>query len=86
MCGRYANRSSDKELQSFFDTMHTVGDELPPSYNVAPHTTGPGDPRTNPTRGTRLRAPAPAQDGQMGFAPCLGKRPEDGVQADQRPQ
>ena len=36
MCGRYANRSSDKELQSFFDTMHTVGDELPPSYNVAP--------------------------------------------------
>lgn len=36
MCGRYANRSSDKELQSFFDTMRTVGDELPPSYNVAP--------------------------------------------------
>lgn len=36
MCGRYANRRSDKELQSFFDTMHTVGDELPPSYNVAP--------------------------------------------------
>lgn len=36
MCGRYANRSSDKELQSFFDTMQRVGDELPPSYNVAP--------------------------------------------------
>ena len=36
MCGRYANRSSGKELQSFFDTMQTVGDELPPSYNVAP--------------------------------------------------
>ena len=36
MCGRYANRSSDKELQSFFDTMQTVGDELPPSYNIAP--------------------------------------------------
>ena len=36
MCGRYARKSTDKELQSFFDTMHTVGDELPPSYNVAP--------------------------------------------------
>ncbi|WP_285236521.1 MULTISPECIES: SOS response-associated peptidase family protein [Rhodococcus erythropolis group] len=36
MCVRYANRSSDRELQSFFDTMQTVGDELPPSYNVAP--------------------------------------------------
>ena len=36
MCGRYASTSSDKELQSFFDTMQTVGDELPPSYNVAP--------------------------------------------------
>lgn len=36
MCERYASKSSDKELQSFFDTMQTVGDELPPSYNVAP--------------------------------------------------
>ena len=36
MCGRYASKSSSKELQSFFDTMQTVGDELPPSYNVAP--------------------------------------------------
>lgn len=36
MCGRYASTSSSKELQSFFDTMQTVGDELPPSYNVAP--------------------------------------------------
>ena len=36
MCGRYASTSSSKELQSFFDTMQTVGDALPPSYNVAP--------------------------------------------------
>ncbi len=88
MCGRYANRSSGKELQSFFDTMQTVGDELPPpSYNVAPTQPVRVILERTPTRGTRRRAPpAPAQDGQMGLAPCLVKRPEDGVQADQRPQ
>jgi len=45
MCGRYANTSSSKELQSFFDTMQTVGDDCA----------------------------TPAPDGQLGFAPCLGK-------------
>ncbi len=37
MCGRYASKSTDRELQSFFDTMQTVGDDLPSPYNVAPH-------------------------------------------------
>ncbi len=47
MYGRYASKSTGKELQSFFRHIATVGDELPPPYSVGHHTTGPGDPRTN---------------------------------------
>lgn len=36
MCGRYASTTTDKELRSLFDVVASVGDELPPSYNVAP--------------------------------------------------
>ena len=61
MCGRYASTSSSKELQSFFDTMQTVGDELPPSYNVAPtqpvrvilERTPHGEPDADPQRQLR---------------------------------
>jgi hypothetical protein len=33
MCGRYVSTSTDKELQSMFDIMQTVGDEVPPFLN-----------------------------------------------------
>ncbi|WP_032386493.1 SOS response-associated peptidase [Rhodococcoides fascians] len=36
MCGRYASTRSDSDLQAVFDIAETVGDEVPPSYNVAP--------------------------------------------------
>lgn len=36
MCGRYASTRSDSDLQAVFDIAETVGEELPPSYNVAP--------------------------------------------------
>ncbi|MFI8565669.1 SOS response-associated peptidase [Rhodococcus sp. NPDC078407] len=36
MCGRYASTRSDTDLQAVFDIAETVGDEVPPSYNVAP--------------------------------------------------
>jgi putative SOS response-associated peptidase YedK len=77
MCGRYASKSSSKELQTFFDTMQTVGDELPPSYSVAPHTIGPRDPRTNPTRGTRsevFTTSGSAGDELAGHRPWIGAR------------
>ncbi len=73
MCGRYANRSSDKELQSLFDTMQTVGDELPPTYNVAPTQPVRVILERTPTRGTRLRAPTPAPDRPLGLPPAWAK-------------
>lgn len=36
MCGRYASTVTDQELRSLFDVVETVGEPLPPSYNVAP--------------------------------------------------
>lgn len=36
MCGRYASTTTDKDLRSVFDIAEAVGDQLPPSYNVAP--------------------------------------------------
>ncbi|OZE36561.1 hypothetical protein CH278_06730 [Rhodococcus sp. 05-2254-5] len=36
MCGRYASTRSDSDLQAVFEIAETVGDEVPPSYNVAP--------------------------------------------------
>ena len=36
MCGRYASTGSRRDLVAAFDVTETVGDELPPSYNVAP--------------------------------------------------
>lgn len=36
MCGRYASTRSDSDLQAVFDIAETVGEEVPPSYNVAP--------------------------------------------------
>ncbi|MEU2001369.1 SOS response-associated peptidase [Rhodococcus sp. NPDC019627] len=36
MCGRYASTTTDKELRSIFEVAEIVGEELGPSYNVAP--------------------------------------------------
>ena len=36
MCGRYASTTTDKELRSIFHVDEVVGDELRPSYNIAP--------------------------------------------------
>ncbi|GAA4483913.1 SOS response-associated peptidase [Rhodococcus olei] len=36
MCGRYASTSSRRDLVAAFDATETVGEELPPSYNIAP--------------------------------------------------
>lgn len=36
MCGRYASTQSDSDLRAVFDIAETVGEELPPAYNVAP--------------------------------------------------
>jgi putative SOS response-associated peptidase YedK len=36
MCGRYASSASSADLTAEFDVDETVGDELPPSWNVAP--------------------------------------------------
>ncbi len=47
---------------------------------TSPHTSGPCDPRTNPTRGAELRPPAPVPDRQLGLAACLGQGSKDGVQ------
>ncbi len=75
MCGRYASKSSSKELQSFFDTMQTVGDELSPSYNVAP--TQPvrvisNDPHTrNPT-------PSPSASSELPNGVCCLPGPRIG--------
>ncbi len=36
MCGRYASTQSDSDLRAVFDIAETIGEELPPAYNVAP--------------------------------------------------
>jgi putative SOS response-associated peptidase YedK len=36
VCGRYASTTTDKELRSIFHVDEVVGDELRPSYNIAP--------------------------------------------------
>ncbi|MDQ6849037.1 MAG: SOS response-associated peptidase [Actinomycetota bacterium] len=36
MCGRYVNAAASGDLTDEFDVEETVGDDLPPSWNVAP--------------------------------------------------
>ncbi|MDJ0395283.1 SOS response-associated peptidase [Rhodococcus sp. G-MC3] len=36
MCGRYASTQTDSDLRAVFDIAETVGEEIPPAYNVAP--------------------------------------------------
>lgn len=36
MCGRYASTATDADLLALFDIVEAVGEQLPPSYNVAP--------------------------------------------------
>ncbi|WP_231496692.1 SOS response-associated peptidase [Rhodococcus sp. UNC363MFTsu5.1] len=36
MCGRYASTSSRRDLLFAFEATEAVGEELPPSYNIAP--------------------------------------------------
>ena len=48
MCGRYASSRGDAELVEEFEVQEVVGEQLPPSYNVAP---------TQPVRAVLQRAP-----------------------------
>ena len=41
MCGRYANSRRDADLVNAFDIEQVVGEELPPSWNVAPTQSAP---------------------------------------------
>lgn len=36
VCGRYASTSTRADLLAAYDAVETVGEELPPSYNIAP--------------------------------------------------
>ncbi|HSY14942.1 MAG TPA: SOS response-associated peptidase [Jatrophihabitantaceae bacterium] len=36
MCGRYVNVASTSDLQAEFDVEETIGEDLPPSWNIAP--------------------------------------------------
>lgn len=54
MCGRFANSSSDRDLVAAFAVAETVGDQLPPSWNVAP---------TQQVRVVLDRLPRSARDG-----------------------
>ncbi len=36
MCGRYASTSTRGDLLAAYDAVEAVGEELPPSYNIAP--------------------------------------------------
>ncbi|MFY2788764.1 SOS response-associated peptidase [Rhodococcus sp. MALMAid1271] len=78
MCGRYASTRSDTDLQAVFDIAETVGEEVPPSYNVAPTQTvrtvleraPSGDPESDAVR--QLRSvrwgliPSWAKDAKIG--------------------
>jgi putative SOS response-associated peptidase YedK len=48
MCGRYVNVASTDDLTDEFDVGETVGEQLPPSWNIAP---------TDPVRAVVQRAP-----------------------------
>jgi putative SOS response-associated peptidase YedK len=53
MCGRYVSSASTADLLSEFDVDEVVGEELPPSWNVAP---------TDPVRAVLRRPPKDAAD------------------------
>lgn len=77
MCGRYAN-SADMELQSFSTLCRPPGmNSHRPATSHPPNLSASSS--TNPTRGTRLRAPVAAPDRQLGLAPCVGQGSEDGM-------
>lgn len=53
MCGRYANSASTANLYGLFGIDEVIGDELPPSWNIAP---------TDPVRGIVQRKPRAAPE------------------------
>lgn len=55
MCGRYASFRRDQEIADVFDIAEVVGEELPPSWNVAP---------TDDVRVVLERAPRRARDAE----------------------
>ncbi len=54
MCGRYVSSASTDALLEEFDVEEVVGEELPPSWNVAP---------TDPVRAILRRPPKDAEEG-----------------------
>ena len=67
MCGRYVNVASTSDLTEEFDVEETIGDDLPPSWNIAP---------TDPVRVVVKRHPTSDDAGRAGrsgsCAPCNG--------------
>lgn len=53
MCGRYVSSASTSDLLEEFDVDEVIGEELPPSWNVAP---------TDPVRAILRRPPKDAED------------------------
>ncbi|MDD9207904.1 SOS response-associated peptidase [Georgenia sp. 10Sc9-8] len=79
MCGRYANFRRDTEIASAFEVQEIVGDDLEPSWNVAP---------MDPVRAVLERAPredpgaAPARQlrtARWGLVPSWAKDPRSGA-------
>jgi putative SOS response-associated peptidase YedK len=62
MCGRFANVASAADLTDEFDVGETIGDELPPSWNIAP---------TDPVRVIMQRRP---RDSGSDTAPMIQLR------------
>ena len=79
MCGRYANARRDADLVTAFAIDEVVGEELPPSWNVAP---------TDEVRAVLERAPRQEPEGapvrqlrtvRWGLVPSWAKDPRSGA-------
>ncbi|MFD1718337.1 SOS response-associated peptidase [Georgenia deserti] len=79
MCGRYANARRDADLIDAFDVTDVVGEDLPPSWNVAP---------TDDVRTVLERAPREDPEGEprrqlrtvrWGLVPSWAKDPRGGA-------
>jgi putative SOS response-associated peptidase YedK len=80
MCGRYVSSASTSDLLAEFDVDEVIGEELPPSWNVAP---------TDPVRAILRRPPKDAADPEeparqlrtlrWGLVPSWSKDPKGGA-------
>jgi len=86
MCGRFASTQTDADLVRAFRVEEVVGEQLAPSYNVAP---------TQPVRAVLERTPREEPEAppirqirtvRWGLIPSWGEGSESRIQADQRPR